>query len=120
MEVPSSRMNQVSLIMGVSSSGEMYFTSNRGSNNGETITLFMLKLITYLDSINPSWRDSTVIMMDNAPYHKGYSFRAAMRSLSVPIAYLGPYQFRMAPVELCFGHLKKFDLNPYDLKVTTV
>jgi hypothetical protein len=32
---------------------------------------------------------------------------------------LGPYQFRMAPVEMAFSYIKKHDLNPQQVKVST-
>jgi hypothetical protein len=35
------RMNQVSLIMAVSNKGDIYFTLNRGMNNGITVLLFL-------------------------------------------------------------------------------
>jgi transposase len=61
-----------------------------------------------------------VILMDNAPYHHGRNFAERMRQLQVPLIYLGPYQFKMAPVELCFSFIKKHDLNLDDIKVGTV
>jgi hypothetical protein len=44
LQLKSERMSQVSLIMGVSSDGRMFFTANRGSNNGSTVFLFIKKL----------------------------------------------------------------------------
>jgi hypothetical protein len=61
--------------MGVSSTGRLYFTANRGTNNGSTILLFLFKLIEQLDTEDPDWRDSTIILLDNAPYHKGFKFK---------------------------------------------
>jgi hypothetical protein len=40
--------------------------------------------------------------------------------MRLPLAYLGPYQFKMAPVELVFAYIKKFDLNPFGMKSGTV
>ena len=59
-------------------------------------------------------------MLDNAPFHKGLKLSKKLIELEIPLAYLGPYQFKMAPVEICFGFIKKFNLNEGALKVTTV
>jgi hypothetical protein len=72
-----------------------------------------------LDLENPEWRSSTVFLLDNAPYHKGFKLKEKLNELNIPLAYLGPYQFKMAPVEICFGFIKKFNLNPNSLKVST-
>ena len=98
----------------------MFFTANRGLYNGRTIHLFILKLIKVLDARNRNWRDNTVLLMDNAPYHRGKAFSDQMKLLNVPIAYLGPYQFKMAPVEMAFSFIKKHDLNPGQVKVSTL
>jgi hypothetical protein len=61
--------------MGVASDGRLFFTANRGSNNGSTVLLFLQKLVAQLDLENPEWRASTVLLLDNAPYHKGFKLK---------------------------------------------
>ena len=34
------------------------------------------------------------------------------RHLKLPLMFLGPYQFKLAPIELMFSHIKNRDLNP--------
>jgi hypothetical protein len=114
------RMNAVSLIMAISNKGDIYFTANRGTNNGMTIQLFLQKLTAVLDAKDQRWREYTTLLMDNAPYHKGRIFTENVKRMHLPIAYLGPYQFKMAPVELVFAYIKKFDLNPSGRKANTV
>ena len=69
---------------------------------------------------DPEWRANTVLLLDNAPYHKGLKLNKKLKELNIPLTYLGPYQFKMAPVEICFGFIKKFNLNEGALKVTTL
>ena len=114
------RMNQVSLIMAVSNKGDIYFTSNRGMNNGMTILLFLQKLTAELDAKDAGWSEYTTLLLDNAPYHKGHIFSENIEHMYLPLAYLGPYQFKMAPFELVFAYIKKFDLNPSGKKAGTV
>jgi hypothetical protein len=49
-------MAQVSLIVGVASNGDVFYSANRGSNTGRTILLFMLKLIKVLNKNDRHWR----------------------------------------------------------------
>ena len=70
MVVQSSRLNCVNIIAGISSYGEFFFTVNQGKTNGITFLYFLTKLISELDSIDSEWRRNTVIMVDNAPYHR--------------------------------------------------
>ena len=58
----------------------------------------------------------TVLMMDNANYHRGVSVREQMKVLMLPVLYMGPYHFRMAPVEMVFNFIKNHDLNPLETK----
>mgnify|MGYP000046199486 CR=1 FL=1 len=60
------------------------------------------------------------MLLDNAPYHKGCIFSESVKKMNLPLAFLGPYQFKMAPVELVFAYIKKFDLNPNGRKAGTV
>jgi hypothetical protein len=89
-------MNAVSIIMGFSSKGGVFFTVNRGSNNGQTIWLFLMKLAIVLGSRgDPHWRDHTTLMLDNASYHHGTTLTAKLARAGLKVQYLGPYQFRM-------------------------
>jgi len=56
-------------------------------------------------------------MLDNANYHRGVATQRVMRHLHVPVLYLGPYHFRLAPVEMLFSYIKGRDLNPLGSKV---
>lgn len=63
------RLNLVNIIAGVSSYGERFFTVNQGKTNGTTFTFFIMKLIEHLEREDRFWRENTVIILDNAPYH---------------------------------------------------
>jgi hypothetical protein len=39
-----------------------------------------------------------------------------MKVLKLPVLYMGPYHFRMAPVEMVFNFIKNHDLNPLETK----
>jgi hypothetical protein len=71
----STRLVSMSIIAGVSSTGEFYYTVSKGANNSMTVMLFMLKVIAHLDSLDAQWRERTVLMLDNARYHKSDAMR---------------------------------------------
>ena len=60
-----------------------------------------------------------VIMLDNAPYHRGGNVRGKMADLKVPLMYLGPYHFRMASIEVFFSFMKSHDFNPLHSNLTS-
>ena len=51
-------------------------------------------------------------MLDNAPYHRSSVVAEALQQMGLSVFYLGPYQFKMAPVEHLFSFIKSRDLNP--------
>ena len=104
---------QLNIIAAISSTGNLYYTVNRGMNNSETILVFILKVIRQLDLTDPEWRSHTVFMLDNAPYHRSATLLDRLKELKLQVMYLGPYQFNMAPVEKLFSILKQRDLNPF-------
>jgi hypothetical protein len=87
----SQRLGRVSIIAGVSSRGNLYYTINLGNNNSEKVWLFILKLCKHLQSKDSNWRKNTIIMLDNAPYHRSNMLIDNLEDLRIPIMFLGPY-----------------------------
>lgn len=58
-------------------------------------------------------------MVDNAGYHRSAYIRDKINLIKVPLMYLGPYHFKMAPIEIFFSFMKSHDLNPLKSKLTT-
>jgi hypothetical protein len=87
----SQRLSQISVIAAISSKGRFYFTINTGSNNSLSFYWFLLKLVKQLDIKDRRWRDHTVILLDNAPYHRSSLLKEKLFLMQVPIFFLGPY-----------------------------
>jgi hypothetical protein len=79
------------MIAAASSDGRLMYTINSGKNNSNTFMLFIIKLSNFLDGINHNWRQNTIIMIDNAPYHRSRLMMEKYRVLKVPVLFLGPY-----------------------------
>ena len=106
------RLARINIIAAVSSWGDFYFTINCGKSISRTVLLFLIKLVSHMTDQDPDWRANTVIVLDNAPYHRSRVMTAWCRELKLPLMFLGPYQYSMAPVELMFSYMKNRDLNP--------
>lgn len=65
------RMYGINIIAAVSNKGDLFYTVNLGKTNSQTFGLFLVKLCSHLDGVNTHWRKSTVLMIDNAAYHRG-------------------------------------------------
>ena len=78
------------------------------------IALFLTNLAQILDNEDPNWRDNTVILWDNAPYHTSDDTKVIIHQLGLQIIYSGPYSFSAAPIETLFSGLKLGELNKDD------
>ena len=62
------------------------------------------------------WRDNTVLLLDNATYHRSKEVKEHIVKLGVTVALSGQYSYDAAPVERFFAHFKKEQLNPEHIK----
>jgi hypothetical protein len=115
----SQRLEKVSIIGGVSNRGDLYYSINLGNNNKERFWYFLLKLCFCLNQRDRNWRLKTVISLDNAPYHRSRWIIGKYEAYRLPIMFLGPYQFSMAPMEMVFAYIKQHDLNYMSTAITT-
>ena len=60
----------MNIIAAVSNYGEVRMSINRGTTNSYSFLLFLTKLCETFDAENKGWRDKTVLMLDNAAYHR--------------------------------------------------
>ena len=65
-----------------------------------------------MDSVNKTWRQAALFLLDNASFHKSEKAMDAFKRMALPIMFLGPYSFNMAAVEKLFSFVKNRDLNP--------
>ena len=115
----SKRLTKFNIIAGVSNRSEVFYTINYGRTNSISFGHFIWKLVDHLNGEDHRWRENTVLMFDNAMYHRSLYVQERLRLYKVPTLYLGPYHFKLAPVEMFFNFIKNRDLNPLKTKVTT-
>ena len=107
----AARLNNVNLIAAVSNRGKFYFQVCQGNNNSETFWFFLMRLCLHLQREDPIYRKKTWIMLDNARFHRSKFMMEKYTDYGIPILFLGPYHFNMAPVEMMFAYIKNRDLN---------
>lgn len=113
------RLEGINFICGLASTGEVFYTVNFGKTNSDSFGWFIIKMVEFLDGQDIDWRSNTVIMVDNAQYHRSEATKKLIVNMKVPLMFLGPYQFRVAPVEMIFNYVKQQQLNPLHSKLTS-
>lgn len=102
---------KISIIAAAFSTGTCWFSLNHGSNNQVTVWLFLLKEAEKISAEDRSWRDHYRFVLDGASYHKSDWISSKIRELQLPVLYIGPYAFDLAPVERVFAYIKCVNLN---------
>ena len=74
--------------------------------------IFLRQLVLKLDQEDAEWRENTVLLLDNAPYHTSESSIDLMEGLNIPLLFTGPHSYDAAPIELLFAAFKSADINP--------
>ena len=74
--------------------------------------IFLRQLILKLDREDADWRDNTVILLDNAPYHTSGATINLMEGQRIPVLFTGPHSYDASPIELLFAAFKSRDINP--------
>ena len=111
----------MSILLAVTSDGEIFFQFLDGNNNAQSVALFLRRLAEQLDFHLPHWRDDHVLLLDNCPSHKTAMVREVLQKLQVPTIYSAPASFLAIPVEGLFGAIKaKNFLNEPDPDVETL
>ena len=106
---------RISMIAGLDSTGRVYLSLVQSNSNGRIIEIFLRQLVVQLDKDRKDWRQDTVLVFDNAPYHTSKSTMKVLRALNVPVLYTGPHSYSGVPIELWFAEFKRCDINPRKL-----
>ena len=124
---------RISMIVAVSSHGDVWVCLSHSNSNKSMMGVFVEKLCLKLDQQNPHWRNTHILTWDGkcrppgcsivlfahqylftigAPYHRAAGTKKMLERLQVPIMMSGPYSYDLAPAELFFAEFKKVDVNP--------
>ena len=65
------------------------------------------ELSNALDKDQPDWRETSIILMDNASYNRDALTEEHIKKLKMPIIFTGKYSYDGCPVELFFAYFKQ-------------
>ena len=102
---------RISMIMAFDTLGNLYASLTQVNTDSKVMAIYLLELTKVLDKERRGWRRNTVLLMDGAPYHMSGDTLAVMKSLQLPIMFLGPHSYSCAPCELLFASLKATHMN---------
>ena len=77
------------------------------------------QLIKILQKKYPNWRETVVLLCDNATWHRGKHTKRMLKEFSVPIMATAPYSPSTAPIEYFFNRLKSEDHAPALSSIST-
>ena len=100
------------MIAALDTDGRVWFSLAHATTDSNVIALFLQQLVRALDDEDGGWRDRTIFLWDNAPYHRSNETKAVVRRLGLKVLYTGPYSYSGVPIELLFSALKLGELNP--------
>ena len=103
------------MIVGLSTDGSVMTALLQANGNSSIMELFFTNFIQLMDKKNKRWRQETIIMLDNAPYHTSSTMMQFYNDNQIPVIFTGPHSYSGSPVELFFAHFKKEDINPNQL-----
>ena len=103
---------RVTMIMAIDTLGNLYSSYTQVNTDSLVISMYLRELVKQLDKDRPKWRDNTVVLLDNAKWHTAGLVLDTMSELRVPVMFLPPHAYKVAPIEMLFAAIKAKDLNP--------
>jgi hypothetical protein len=106
---------RISMITSLDTTGSVMLSLLQANSNSSVMELFFTNLMKLMEMKNENWRDNTIIMLDNAPYHTSNAMMEFYQDNRLPIIFTGPHSYSASPIELFFAAFKKADINPAKL-----
>ena len=103
---------RISMILGMDTLGNVYVTLTQSNSNQQVMELFFKDLVQKLDKERSNWRKNTIVVLDNASYHKSNIALKMYEALRIPVMFTGPHSYDAVPAELFFAQFKSVNLNP--------
>lgn len=84
---------RISMILALDMKGSVFLTLVQSNSNSKIMEIYLHQLVRKLDEERPGWRQSTLLMWDNAPYHSTPSTLNVLEKLKVPVIFTGPHSY---------------------------
>ena len=81
--------HRVNMIAAVDTEGRLYLSLTQFNTDSDVMLMFLSRLATVLTAEDKHWRDNTVLLLDNAPYHRSVLVRQHLLKLGVQVVLSG-------------------------------
>ena len=98
---------RLSLIVAIDTLGNVYLSMTQVNTDNEVFCVFLSKLVAKLQKEDAKWHTKTILLLDNASYHKHDGVINQLKLQGADTLFLGPYSWLTAPAELAFAFLKR-------------
>ena len=97
---------RITFMVALDTDGEVFYSLTQVNTDTNSKRLMLHELCNALDLDRPDWRESSIILMDNATYNKSPETKDYIKKLKMPIIFTGKYSYDGSPCELFFAYFK--------------
>ena len=77
------------MIAALDTDGNLYLSLTQFNTDSDAMLMFLSHLCTTLSAESPDWRENTIWLLDNAPYHRSKEVREHLLRLGVNVVLSG-------------------------------
>ena len=110
--------SRVNMIAALDTDGRLYLSLTQVNTDSDVMLMFLSRLALVLTKEDPEWRTNTVLVLDNAPYHRAKGVKEHLVKLGASVVLSGPYSYAAAPCETFFSLYKRGNQNPANAKTS--
>ena len=74
---------RLSMIAALDTEGRVWFSLSHANTDSNTMMVFLHQLTKAFDNETPDWRDNTVVLWDNASYHRSQETKAIAKMMGL-------------------------------------
>ena len=98
---------RITFMVAIDTDGSVFFAVSSVNTDTNSKRLLLHELCNALDKDRPDWRETSVCIMDNAPYNKSAETMEYIQKLKMPMIFLGKYSYSASPCEFFFAYFKR-------------
>jgi transposase len=102
--IPALRTRNISVCCAINSGGIVHYLPRTRAYNGESFTGFLTELV---EKLQERGLQSTVIILDNVPFHRNISAKGVIETAGHSLMFLPPYSPFLNPIENMFAKWKE-------------
>ena len=110
--------HRVNMIAAIDTDGRLYLSLTQFNTDSDVMLMFLSRLANVLSQEDMNWRENTLWLLDNAPYHRSGDVKQHLLKLGVNVILSGQYAYSAAPCETFFSYYKQEDQNPGRIKTS--